>query len=182
MPKEAPDHPAPDNNEPSRSGSNASTVLEEGSRSATATTLGGSLSQESTLNEQSNRNEAPSATQETGQAPTVSRLPSHSPLAFSNYPPLYDPNRKSSATIPRSKQARAQSQSGMPVESIAAVLSTKSASDSRSSSGRFDDATDRSSRHGRLADSNREAYTRPRMNIFGRDVGGLGLSSRFKKK
>jgi len=179
MPKEAPDHPAPDNNEPSRSGSTAS--IEEGSRSATATTVGGSLSEQSTLNEENDRSEGSSTTKDADQAPTVSRLPSHSPLAFSNYPPLYDPNRPS-ATIPRSKQARAQSQSGMPVEQIAAVLSTKSASDSKTSQGKFDDAKDRSSRHGRLADSNREAYTRGRLNIFGRDVGGLGLSSRFRKK
>lgn len=110
-------------------------------------------------------------------------LPSHSPLAFSNYPPLWSP---SSNPTPRPKSQQSKSQQYTSAESMKAILNTGSSSPSSSKqppSGRFEER-DPSNQHQYLQGPDRR-YTRPSLNVFGTDVrapGRAGLLGFGRKK
>lgn len=96
-------------------------------------------------------------------------LPSHSPLAFSIYPPLYNPSSPNSVPRPKFQQPKAQQYTS--AERMKAILNTGSSStSSKQSSGRFEER-DPSNSHEYLQGPDRR-YTHPRLNIFGRDIVG----------
>lgn len=101
-------------------------------------------------------------------------LPSHSPLAYSNYPPLWSPNVPKCQPRPKSQQPAAHSYTS--AESMKAILNTGSSS-SKKPSSRFEER-DPNNQHQYLQRPDRR-YTHPRLNIFGRDIRSPGSHSIF---
>lgn len=102
--------------------------------------------------------------------PEKKHLPSHSTLAMSNYPPWWTKDRKK-PTSPDPKPARNPEQAGLPLSTIQSVQKTTSSREDRK--GSQWNEKDPSNKHQYLQQPDR-AYTHPRLNIFGRDIGPLG--------
>lgn len=109
-------------------------------------------------------------------------LPSHSPLVFANYPPLW-----TSTPRPRPNPQASSSSSHKPQRSesgfSAATLSSVMSSGSKDASSKKFNEKDPSNRHEYLQKPDRP-YTHAKLNIFGRDIGGLGKppSLRFRRQ
>lgn len=100
-------------------------------------------------------------------------IPSHSPLAFANYPPLWSPSSKPkhspqpSPSGSSTRQTTQRTQSGASAASLSAVMS----SGSKDPKGkRFDDKVDSNNRHRYAQNPGR---TQSGLHYFGIDVGGL---------
>jgi hypothetical protein len=111
------------------------------------------------------------------QAPTlVGKIPSHDPLVFQNYPPLWSKDTKSNPEprprIAKETQSEPNLNAGMPVSTLKAVLSTTSSREEKRPNKQFNEL-DPTNRHQYLQQPDK-AYTHPRLNIFGRDIGPLG--------
>ena len=106
----------------------------------------------------------------------LSKLPSHSALAMSNYPPLWT---KESGVVPRITDPKSEDRKDKPIaaSSIKAVLSTKLSESDKKMKTNFRER-DPSNRHQHAQQPNRD-YTHPRLNIFGRDIGPLGKPPRL---
>jgi hypothetical protein len=102
--------------------------------------------------------------------PNLTKLPSHSPLAFSNYPPLWSKDYKKSSE-PKPRRTESNTQVGASTDTLKAILSTTS-KDERRPRKQFNEQ-DPSNNHQYLQQPDK-SYTRPRLNIFGRDIGPLG--------
>lgn len=103
-------------------------------------------------------------------------VPSYSPLAFANYPPLWTPNKDGSSSTAKanreagpSEATRGRTQSGFSAATLSSVMATKSKDDGK---GKQFSESDPSNRHEYLQQPDKP-YTRPQLNIFGREIGGL---------
>lgn len=113
---------------------------------------------------------------------TTPPLPSHSPLAFANYPPVWinGPRPRANPQAgPSSSSTSRRGQSGFSAATLSSVMSSGSKDDK----ARKFAEKDPSNRHQYLQSAD-EPYSRPRLNIFGRDIGGLGKppSMRFRRQ
>ena len=146
---EAPENPFSDGNEAS-SGSHAAETVERCGQARESTQEGERLST-------------------TKSAP----LPSYSPLVFANYPPVWAgsprPRPNPQATQSSLNTSR-RSQSGFSAETLSAVMSAGSKDDK----GKRFKEKDPSNRHQYLQGPERSSSSHARLNIFGRDIGGLG--------
>lgn len=107
--------------------------------------------------------------------PPPYQYPSHSPLAFSNYPPLYIMGSGSRPANMEAKPKAQRSQSdtaGASVDTLKAVLSTSS-NDERKSSQKFNDQ-DPTNKHEYLRKKDRAYASHAKANVFGMDIGPLG--------
>lgn len=118
--------------------------------------------------------DSPSTIEEQPKEKTL--VPSHSPLAYSNCPPLWSPTPK---TNPLPKPPQSKPQQYTSAERMKAILNTGSSS-SKKSDGRFEER-DPSNQHQYLQGPDRR-YTHPKLNIFGRDIASPGRSSFFGGK
>ena len=108
------------------------------------------------------------------QAPTlIGKIPSHNPLVFQNYPPLWSKDNKSNLEsrprAPKETQSEPNLNAGMPVSTLKAVLSTTSSREEKRPNKPFHEQ-DPTNRHQYLQKPD-NPYTHPRLNIFGRDIG-----------
>ena len=88
--------------------------------------------------------------------------------AMSNYPPWWVKDSKPNAQH-KAKKTNSESNAGMPLATLKAVLSTTSSRDEKKE---FNER-DPSNRHQYLQQPDR-TYTHPRLNVFGRDIGPMG--------
>lgn len=103
-------------------------------------------------------------------------IPSHSPLAFANYPPVWTNNqrpRPNAQTAGSSSSTSARTQSGFSAATLSAVMSAGS----KDERGKKLQDRDPDNRHRYVG--GKEGYTHGKMNIFGRDVGSLGKPPSF---
>ena len=104
--------------------------------------------------------------------PNNTRLPSHSTLVFSNYPPLWSRDSKRDSQ-PKAQRTFSDSvkESGASASALNAVMRTTS-SDDKKLSGKFEDK-DSYSRYEHLKGRD-HSWAHPRINIFGRDIAPMG--------
>lgn len=130
--------------------------------------------------------ETPAVETESSAQSQRAPLPSYSPLVFSNYPPLWTSDKSRPKPTPRassSSQTHERSQSGFSAATLSAVMSAGSKEDS--ARGKRFKERDPSNRHEYIQAPERKTESHGSLNIFGRDIGGLGKrppSMRFRRQ
>ena len=123
-------------------------------------------------------NDASVATENT-TPPPLELLPSHSPLVFRNYPSYWS---KEDPPRPRpgpSKLQRSENGAGVSLSTLRAVMSTTSSDEEMKRDLRRKERNqpfreeDPSNNHQYLQQPDR-SYSKPRLNIFGREIGPMG--------
>lgn len=112
--------------------------------------------------------------------PAKKAIPSHSPLAFANIPPVWEPGARPKMN-PSAPSTNNRTREGFNAATLSVVMSSGSKKDR---DRKFRDK-DPSNSHAH-AQHQGQSYSRPQWNVFGVDVGGLskkppGLSFRRQK-
>lgn len=110
--------------------------------------------------------------EEADSKPQSPPLPSHSPLAFANYPPLWTPGQR--RPTPRASQSSSNTTGRTQSGFSAATLSSVMSSGSKDDRGKRFEEKDPGNHHQYLQGPDSSSSSHARLNIFGRDIGGLG--------